>query len=119
MGVSGDFSELRDLAADLSKAGPEAAERAKVVVRKTALDVEASAKVYAPVDTGFLRTSIGNTVTIGGDVIEAEVGPTAEYGLYVELGTSRMAPQPYLAPAFDRVEPGFVAAMEQIGGEIL
>ena len=39
---------------------------------------------------------------------------TVPYGIYLEGGTSRMPPQPYLFPALDAVTPGFLAAMEQV-----
>jgi hypothetical protein len=32
---------------------------------------------------------------------QARIGTNIEYGPYVELGTSRMAAQPYLRPAYD------------------
>lgn len=38
----------------------------------------------------------------GEDVLYV-VGPTAKYGVYVERGTSRMKPQPYLEPAVREV----------------
>lgn len=34
-----------------------------------------------------------------GEDVTYVVGPTAKYGIYVELGTTRMKPQPYLEPA--------------------
>lgn len=110
-----DFSEVAKLAADLGKAGAKAGALASVAVRKTALDIEASAKAVAPVDTGNLRNSISSDIA----KLHAEVGPTAAYGVYVEYGTSRMAPQPYLGPAFDRHAPGLEAALGQIGATIL
>lgn len=105
-----DMSEVRQLAADLSAAGQAAAPLARLAVAKSALDLVAEAKYDAPVDTGFLMGSISATV----DGLQAEVGPTAEYGLYQEVGTSRMAPQPYLFPALERVTPAFEQAMGQV-----
>ena len=112
-----DASELRTLAADLGKAGYDATRKAQQVVRKSALDVQTVAAEKAPVDTGFLKASIG--VDMAGDDLTAIIGPSASYGRFVEEGTSRMAPQPYMSPALDAVTPGFVAAMEQLGGDIL
>ena len=51
--------------------------------------------------------------------LRAEVGPTAEYGAYVEYGTSRMAPRAYMGPAFDRHAPDLVTAVEQIRDRLL
>lgn len=118
--MAADFTEVFRLAADLSKAGPIATLRAADAIAKTALDIERDAKMLAPVDTGYLRNSI--SVDVGGTAwgrLHAEIGPTAEYGVYVEYGTSRMAPQPYLGPAADRNGPLLEAAFAQIGGSIL
>lgn len=120
MGI--DASDFRKLSADLSKAQTKTGPRAQVVVRKSLVDGVAAAKNKVPVDTGNLKGSIshsdlrtvGSTGTIGG-----EFGPTADYGPYVELGTSRMAPQPYMGPAADLIEPAFEAAMAQLGEELL
>ena len=116
MDIEFDASELRVLAADLTKANAGAQLKAGQVVRKAGADVERIAKQRAPVDTGHLRNSIGTTTHSPTSV---EVGPTASYGIYLELGTYKMAAQPYMGPAADAVEPLFVAAIEQLGGEIL
>ena len=39
---------------------------------------------------------------------------TANYSAFVEYGTSRMAPRPFVGPAKERNEPGFVQAIGQI-----
>jgi HK97 gp10 family phage protein len=116
-GISVDASELNTLVVDLGNAGQRAGERASQVVRKSAMEVVAEAKAFAPVDTGFLKGSIG--ADIDPDGLGAVVGPTAEYGKWVEWGTSRRAPAAYLGPAFDRAQPDFIAALEQIAGDAL
>ena len=77
-------------------------------MKEAVLIVEADAKRNAPVDTGRLRGSITNEVRkIAGAVLEGRVGTNVNYAKYVELGTSRQDPQPYLRPAlrnnFDKV----------------
>lgn len=116
-----DASEVRELAADIAASTGRVVAAAAQVVRKTAADVQHDAQNAAPVDTGYLRSSISTTVTGDGrnGQMTAEVGPTAGYGIYQELGTSRMAPQPFLFPALDRNTPGFYEAIEQLGGGIL
>lgn len=105
-----DFSEFRQLAADLNGAGARVDALARTAVAATATMLQAQAQGAAPVDTGFLRSSISTT----NRGLEAEVGPTASYGYFVEGGTSRMSPQPYLFPALDVVTPMFEAAMAQV-----
>ena len=69
-------------------------------MKEAVLIVEADAKRKAPVDTGRLRGSITNEVRkIAGAVLEGRVGTNVDYAKYVELGTSRQDPQPYLRPA--------------------
>jgi HK97 gp10 family phage protein len=88
-----------------------------MAVRKTAYDIEATSKVFCPVDTGNLRNSISTTITASGRDAEmtAEIGPTASYGAFVEFGTSRMAPHAYMGPAFDRHAHQLVTAFGKLG----
>ena len=117
MGVEFDASEVLQLSASLGDAPASALPKAIAVVRKSTMDVVRIGKRNAPVDTGNLRSSIhGNTQ---GSALVGEAGPSAEYGGYVERGTSRMAPQPYMAPALDAVAPSFEAAIAQVGQEAL
>src|SRR5206468_2467385 len=108
-----DVSELRDLAGDLEKGAARVETAAPIVVSKTAHDIEATAKIFAPVDTGHLEGSISTTV----EGLTAEIGPTAEYGGYVEDGTHnedgsvRMTAQPYMGPAVDAHESTFGTAL--------
>lgn len=71
--------------------------------------VETRAKVYCPVDTGFLRNSIlVDEVT----PMLAVIAPHTEYAEHVEFGTSRMAAQPYMRPALDQHEAEIIGAVE-------
>lgn len=63
----------------------------------SALLVEGQAKDLTPVDTGNLRNSIAHEV----EKKEARVGTNVEYAPFVELGTVKMAAQPYLNPALE------------------
>jgi HK97 gp10 family phage protein len=110
------IDELNTVAAELRTAQARIGAKGSAVVRASALKVETWGKAFAPVKTGHLKGTIG--VDFHGDgrsgAMEAEIGPTAAYGRYVEFGTSRMAPQAYMGPALDRVSPDFVAACEAI-----
>jgi HK97 gp10 family phage protein len=116
-----DASELARLGVELQTATGTLGAKASAAIRKTAYDIEADAKALAPVDTGTLMNSISTDITGDGrfGVMEAEIGPTVDYAQFVEEGTSRMAPQPYMRPAFDRRSPGLVKAFEQLGEDIL
>lgn len=116
-----DASEVHGFGADLTKMAGATGARVAAVIKKTAFDIERDAKDLAPVDTGVLKGSITSTITGDGRFgkIEAEVGPTAEYGIYQELGTSRMPAQAFLGPAFDRRIPGMLTALAAVGGEII
>ena len=71
--------------------------------------VETYAKVNAPVDTGFLRSSIQvDEVT----PMEAIIGPHTDYAEHVEFGTSRTEAQPYMRPALDEHEGEILQAVE-------
>lgn len=83
-------SNRKELEAELKKA----VERALEAVGLTA---EAYAKLDCPVDTGRLRNSISHAVDVNEEA--AYIGTNVEYAPYVEYGTSRMKPQPYLKPA--------------------
>lgn len=109
--ASFDHSEVNRLEFDLRKAPMETLRRASVAIRKTAFDIERDAKFYAPVDTGNLKNSISTTAA----GLQAEIGPTAEYGAYVEYGTSRMAPQQYMGPSFERNVPRLQDALGLAG----
>lgn len=111
------IDDMNTVAADLRAASGRVGAKGAVVVRAAAARVEATAKLFAPVDTGNLRGSIGPPVIEGdgrsGD-IEAAITAHANYSRFVEWGTERMAPAAFMGPALDRVGPEFAAAVEAI-----
>lgn len=121
MGIRVDTSEVNKLAVDLGRAGGRVGRKVAAATRKTAFDIKSDSKIMCPVDTGTLMNSISTDISGDGrfGAISAEIGPTADYGHYVEDGTSRMAPQPYMGPAFDRRAPGYEQACAQAAEEIL
>jgi len=87
-------------------------EETSKVVRKAAFDIEGWAKAVVPVDTGALKNNIDTKVATDG--LSAEVKTNMKYCEYVEFGTYKMAAQPYMTPAAERVRPHFTAAMNQL-----
>lgn len=74
---------------------------AEARAKATALEIiggkaESYAKKLCPVDTGNLRNSITHQQY---DENTEVIGTNVEYAPYVELGTHKMAPRPYLRPA--------------------
>ena len=61
-----DISQVRALGARLENAGRRVGAGASQLLRVTAFRIEADGKTFAPVDTGFLRSSISTTVTGNG-----------------------------------------------------
>jgi HK97 gp10 family phage protein len=81
-------------------------------VAKAAFEIQAQAQAKAPVKTGTLRRSIHTVLEDGGR--RAVVGPSVNYGLYVEMGTRGRAARPFMRPAAEAVLPKFAAAVKSI-----
>ena len=92
-GVTLDTRELDRIARGLNM-------NTERVLASVAFEVEGGAKQSAPVDTGALKNSI-RTRRINKDLYYVEDGVL--YGIYQELGTSRMSKQPFMVPAIERV----------------
>ena len=108
---------------------PERVQEAAVeAVKKAAFDIQAIAALNAPVDTGFLKSSIyvvtHGESTYGQGALDpprgaelldeidrpssstvAYVAVGANYGIYQEFGTAYQPAQPYLGPAAEVVKP--------------
>lgn len=85
--------------------------KAEHATAKAALDMQAQMMARAPVDTGFLRSSI-QAMKVGPAHWRVTVG--ADYGLYVEYGTRFNRAQPFFFPAIAEVSPSFLQAMRSI-----
>lgn len=109
-----DMAELNTFAADLKNLAKDTLPLVRVVVQKTAADIKRDAQLFAPVDIGNLRNSIGYETHQLAAAVTAEIGPTADYGAHVEYGTSTQGPAAYMGPAFDRHVGAFEKALGSI-----
>lgn len=114
MGIELDTSEVAKLTRAMDGFDDRAKQITRQVMQKAAADIKRDAQALAPVDTGNLRSSMSYTTKSLATAVEAEVGPTADYGLYVEEGTSTQAPQSYLRPALMRNIDPVSRALAQI-----
>jgi HK97 gp10 family phage protein len=103
---------------ELDRIAKQTGTRSEDVMRGLAFEMEAEMKQRAAVDTGAMRASV-YTVTKDSDGYQAaaqtsphprpsgkviaNVGPSVEYAIHQEFGTSRMAAQPFVIPAAERV----------------
>ena len=111
---------------------------AEKVIDKTAFDIEQSAKRHCPVDTGALRSSIYTvtsresgesdaqqnarldnpdveleTIPAPRNRLEARVGPSVNYAIYVHWGTVKMRySRPFLLLAVEDYRPYFLRAWD-------
>lgn len=109
-----DVTEVHKLGHDLEHGSAAVEGKVERIVVKSAYDVLGTAQALVAVDTGLLKSDLSLDI----DGLEAEIGPGVDYGEFVELGTSRMAAQPYLGPAFDRHVDKFETAIHHAGERI-
>src|SRR3990167_4961536 len=76
-------------------------------------------------DTGELAGSIANEGSNGvfriektANKVAVEIGTKVKYGLYLELGTPRMPPYPWLFPATETKKPEIIEAIKSGGGAL-
>lgn len=84
-------------AARLSQLAADIEQRAVLLEQKWGSEVADEMRQRVPVRTGRLRSSIRHQRTTNPGVID--VG--ADYGVYVDRGTSRMPPQEFVRPALN------------------
>jgi HK97 gp10 family phage protein len=114
--MSSDIStQVDDLIKDFRSYGEKVYTNVGKAVLKGCLTVERAAKesIVGPsnevsepgeppkIKTGRLRASITHRVVYEDEQVVGEVGTNVEYGIYLEYGTSKMAPRPFLGPALD------------------
>lgn len=90
-------------------------EKAEEILLQAANDILSVADQLVPVDTGALRAS-GRIDRISPTNIRIGYGDDEKiiYAKYQEFGTSRMAAQPFLTPAFSQAEETIKARASQV-----
>ncbi len=76
------------------------------IVAEAGLEVSGYAKIFAPVDTGYLMNTIDSTMISD---TTARIQSQADYDVYQELGTYKMAAHPFLSPAIEQVAGKFMS----------
>jgi HK97 gp10 family phage protein len=84
--------------------------RVQAAVATSLEQMEADAKALAPVDSGRLRDSIHATLSAR---LTGSVTVGVDYAKWVELGSGRNAPQPFLYPAYHRNKAAFLASLKK------
>ena len=92
-----NFSMDVDVDSNVEEVLRELDDAKRRALEEIGLLAEGYAKEYCHVDTGRLRNSISHAVSES--EWAAVIGTNVEYAPYVELGTSRQDPYPYLEPA--------------------
>ena len=110
----GDIKTLMEVREDNSEQIAEALSKAMAsALEEVGLLAERYAKKECPVDTGRLRNSITHTLDIRGASGDVYIGTNVEYGKWVENGTSRQKPHPYLKPAATQHVDEYRAAIKK------
>jgi HK97 gp10 family phage protein len=117
-----DVSELQVLVGRLEKKAGGISLEARAVSHDYADKMVKEAKRLVPVDTGTLRQSIRVTPdTEAGRARIAAAGIEAEapYAGFVEFGTARMRPQPYIRPAVRKYTKPYLNELADVGRDLL
>lgn len=104
------INDFARFAADLVRASVGMEESAESAVERVSKAAHATAYRVAPVDEGNLRSGLVVRRVKNRAVVEV----TSYYATFQEFGTTRMAPNPFIGPAFDRHAPDLVREVEKI-----
>lgn len=89
----------------------------KAIVKKYGAELQRTAKRNAVFTKGYATGATKRKITLelqdGG--FEAKVEAGTDYAAYLEVGTRKMNAQPFMKPAFDVVQPRFIADLRRAG----
>lgn len=109
-----DVSQVHRLASDLAAAPARVEREVGEVLADGADDLAARARALVPVATGATRASI----QASGSGLE-QVVSAGGAAIFLEYGTSRMAPRSFLRPAAEVVEPQLAQGVERAASRVL
>ena len=110
-----DTTEFGDYAKVLLAAGGKVASAGVLVNLTYAMKVRDTARDLVPFDTGRLHDSIA-VVDRG---LATDIVADAPYAGFVEFGTVRMAPRPFLRPAMRKHRKGYRQALLNVSVGVL
>lgn len=87
--------------------------KAGKVVQKYGIAIAGAASQNAPVDTGALKNSVVSESEMVAP-LTFHVQDGVEYGIFQELGTSRMAAHPFVVPALEAWAQRFVDGFAEL-----
>lgn len=88
----------------------EADEAVSLALHDTADFILTLIRLYAPVDTGWLRDSYQKESPAQLHIL---IGSMVNYSLFQEFGTSKMAARPHMTPAFTQSPAFFEARLKE------
>lgn len=91
-----EIKNIAQIRAAFSQAPRLMGEAFKGALTKSALQVQRESMINTPVLTGRLRSSHTFRVSGSGLNMQAEIKPTADYGMFVHEGTRFMKGRPFL-----------------------
>lgn len=94
---------------NVGKKPKEAQKAVDQVLNRSSLRVERGAKFYAPWDTGWMSNTIYSAPVA---LMSYKVVSPAHYSMYVELGTRKMAAQPFMMPALEAEYPKLTGELQ-------
>lgn len=92
-------NEMQGFLNKLKTAEVATIKKAGVELLDASLNIDKNAKEFVPVKDGLLKGSI-RRVTLTQDNLNHSISANTEYATFVEKGTSKQRPQPYLRPAY-------------------
>lgn len=110
---------IEELRKALKGMGPESRKEVSKEIYATALDIKQQAKLNLKALRAWKTGNLANSVMaeMTEDKMAAEIGPEDEkapYGIYVELGTVKMAARPFLHMAYFSLEGEFYKRITEV-----